>query len=342
MTILKGADIDRFLAAPRPDRPIVLIYGPDAGLVSERCRQFVAATGIDGSDPFAMVQLDGDLLSRDPARLLDEARTLGMFGGRRLIRVRAGDRPFAPALAPLLANPPHDACILIEAGDLKKTSPLRAEAERSPHAAVIACYADSEADIRRMIAEEARAAGLTVEPIAMARLAAMLGADRAASRAEIRKVCLYCHGSGTITAEDVEAVAGDSLELGVNDLIDAALGGQPAELDALLARSAGMGLASQQILTVLSRHMLSLHKALLAVAAGTPRRQAAERFEPPVYGPRRDRVERQLALWTQSRLERAIERVAEAALAARINAATADMIASRLLLSLASQAQPRR
>ena len=94
------------------------------------------------------------------------------------------------ASSPLLAEPPKDATILLEAGDLKKNAPLRVEAEKSPHAAVIACYADGEADLRRLIADEARQAGLAVEPEAMVLLAAMLGGDRAASRAEIRKICL--------------------------------------------------------------------------------------------------------------------------------------------------------
>lgn len=342
MTVLKGAEIDRFLASPRPERPIVLIYGSDAGLVSERCRALISAVVADPDDPFAVVTLDGDLLSRDPARLVDEARTLSMFGGRRLIRVRAGERPFAGAVTPLLAEPPRDATVLIEAGELKKNAPLRTETERSPGAAVIPCYPDGEADLRRLILEEARAAGLAVEPAALSRLAGMLGGDRAASRAEIRKICLYCHGTDTITAADVDAIAGDSLDLGASDLVDAAMGGQPAELDALIMRGTAMGLPSQMVLTVLGRHVAALHKAMLAMAAGTPRRQAAERLEPPVFGPRRDRVERQLGLWTPARLERAMERVAEAALAARVNARMADMITARLLLSLANQAQPRR
>ena len=34
MVALKGPDIDKFLA--RPQRSIVLVFGPDAGLVRER------------------------------------------------------------------------------------------------------------------------------------------------------------------------------------------------------------------------------------------------------------------------------------------------------------------
>ena len=37
----------------------------------------------DVADPFALVRLDGDTLTSDPARLVDEATTMPLFGGRR-------------------------------------------------------------------------------------------------------------------------------------------------------------------------------------------------------------------------------------------------------------------
>src|ERR1700744_1103842 len=95
MTALKGKDIDSFLARPDPARPVILLYGPDAGLVRERADALVKSAVDDPSDPFSMVKLDGDELSAEPSRLVDEAMTVPLFGGRRAIRVRAGLRHFA-------------------------------------------------------------------------------------------------------------------------------------------------------------------------------------------------------------------------------------------------------
>ena len=36
MVALRGKEIDAFLSRPDPGRPIILLYGPDAGLVRER------------------------------------------------------------------------------------------------------------------------------------------------------------------------------------------------------------------------------------------------------------------------------------------------------------------
>src|ERR1700742_1127015 len=86
MVALRGRDIDAFLNKPDPGRPIILLYGPDAGLVRERADALVASAVDDPADPFSLVRVGGDELSAEPSRLVKEAMTIPMFGGRRAIR----------------------------------------------------------------------------------------------------------------------------------------------------------------------------------------------------------------------------------------------------------------
>ena len=74
MVALKSSDIESFVARPDPSRAVVLVFGPDAGLVSERVDAIMRASVDDPADPFSLVRLDGDTLASDPARLVDEAR----------------------------------------------------------------------------------------------------------------------------------------------------------------------------------------------------------------------------------------------------------------------------
>ena len=73
MVALRGKEIDAFLARPDSGRPIILLYGPDAGLVRERAEALLASAVDDPGDPFSLVRLDGDELSAEPSRLVDEA-----------------------------------------------------------------------------------------------------------------------------------------------------------------------------------------------------------------------------------------------------------------------------
>ena len=118
MVALRGKEIDAFLARPDAGRPIILLYGPDAGLVRERADALIASAVDDPNDPFALVKLDGDELSAEPSRLVDEAMTVPLFGGRRAIRVRAGSRSFASGIDTLAEMRVQDCRIVIEAGEL--------------------------------------------------------------------------------------------------------------------------------------------------------------------------------------------------------------------------------
>src|SRR5246127_5367115 len=108
MLAVRGRDIDSFLARPDPGRPIILLYGPDAGLVRERADALIASAVDDPNDPFSLVRLDGDELATEPSRLVDEAMTVPLFGGRRAIRVRAGSRSFASGVDALAESNVRD------------------------------------------------------------------------------------------------------------------------------------------------------------------------------------------------------------------------------------------
>src|SRR5215510_12704025 len=105
MTAIKASDVDRFIAKPDPTQPIMLVFGPDAGLVRERVDALVRALVDDPGDPFALARIEGDELAGNPARLVEEAHTVPLFGGRRAVLVRAGSRNIGPAIEAVLNAP---------------------------------------------------------------------------------------------------------------------------------------------------------------------------------------------------------------------------------------------
>ena len=137
MTALKAGEVEAFLRRPDPRYPLVLIYGPDQGLVSERARLLARSAVENPDDPFQLIRMDGDQLASDPMRLVDEAHTVPMFGGKRSIWVRMGNNPLAEAIGQLCSVPPRDVLIVLEAGELTPKSPLRSLIEKASTAAAL-------------------------------------------------------------------------------------------------------------------------------------------------------------------------------------------------------------
>jgi DNA polymerase III subunit delta len=342
MVALKGAEVERFITRPDPARPIVLVFGPDAGLVRERAEALVRASVDDPKDPFQLARLEGDDLASEPTRLVEEATTIPLFGGRRAVWVRAGGRNFAPAVEALLATPSPDCRVVIEAGDLKRSAPLRAVCERAKNAAALPCYTDDEKSLVRLIDDEMRAAGLSISPEARAALVPLLGGDRLASRHEVHKLALFARGKARVELDDVMAVVADASTIALDALIDAAFAGRTGELEVQFGKARTAGTAPGTMLSAALRQVAQLHRAMLSVEDGASPSDAAGGIQPFLHFSRRAAVEAALKIWTSARLERAMAQLAEATLEARRQTAMADMIAQRTLLALAVNARRKQ
>jgi len=341
MVALRGKEIDAFLARPDPGRPIILLYGPDAGLVRERADALLASAVDDPNDPFSLVRLDGDELSAEPSRLVDEALTIPLFGGRRAIRVRAGSRSFASGVDTLTETPLKDCRIVIEAGELRPESPLRKSCERAKTAVAIACYPDTERDLARLIDDELRIANLRIAADARAVLMTLLGGDRQASRNELRKLTLYAHGKGEVTLDDVMAVAADASELKIDPIVDGAFSGNPAMVETEFAKAMVAGTYPGVIISAAQRQAAWLHKSALAIADGAPVSTVLDGGFPRLHFSRKGNVEAALRNFSVARLALIIDQLATAALEMRKQAALAAVIAQRVLLSIAVNARRR-
>lgn len=337
MVAVKASDVESFLARPDPARPVVLVYGQDAGLVSERVSALIKASIDDPNDPFSLVRLDGDDLAGAPARLVEEAQTIPLFAGRRAVWVKAGSRNVAAAVEALLALPVIECRVVIEAGDLRRNSPLRVACERAKQAAALPCYPDTERDLARLIDNEMRAVDLVITPDARAVLIPLLGGDRVASRNELRKLALYARGRSEIDVDDVAAVVSDASTLALDDLVDTAFAGLPADLEARLGKVRTAGTPTGSIFFAAQRQLALLHRWRTAIEAGA--QFSLDNAQPPVNFRRKRLVEAALKQWNAARLGAAMAELAEAVLAARRAPTLADTIAERALLAIAVKAR---
>ena len=339
MVALKSAEVEKFVARPDPAKPVVLIFGADAGLVRERAEKIVRASVDNPDDPFSLVRLEGEDLSGDAGRLVDEANTIPLFGGKRAVWVKAGGRNIAPAVEALLATPPVDCRVVIEAGDLRRGAPLRNLCERSKSAASIQCYADGEREIARLIDEEMQAASLSIAPDARAALVPLLGGDRQASRNEIRKLALYAHGQTEVALEDVMAVVSEASAPALDGIVDAMFAGRITEAESQFAKARAAGTNPNAIVSAAMRQLSSLHKMRIAVEGGKSVTQIVESTQPSIHFRRRPSFEAALKAWSAERLVRVMAQLAEALLEVRRQPNLADAIAHRAVLSIASAAR---
>lgn len=341
----KAYEVDGWLARPDAQIGLVLLYGPDRGLVSERAGRFAVAAGLPLDDPFSVVRLDASAGDEAGGRLLDEARMVPMFAPRRLIWLRnaSNQKPLADAVAELAAAPAADALILIEAGDLKKGAPLRNAVESGPRAMALPCYADEQKSVDALIEEEMRRSGLTIGPEARNLLRASLGGDRLATRGELEKLGLYAAGAGEVMPEQVRAAVGDVSALSNDDMVDHVLAGEGKAFGALFARSVQTAQQLHPLLAAVLRQLQVLQ--LLRGRMEAERLSAAAAvgaLRPPPFPPRRALLEKALPRWTAASLRDALTQAQTAVLESRRRPDLALAVGERALLRIAAMGTASR
>jgi DNA polymerase III subunit delta len=344
---LSGAQVERFLARPDPARPVVLVYGPDEGLVRERVERVIRAVLDDPRDPFRSSELSVDQVKSEPACLADEARSLCLLGGRRVVRLRQASDQASAACRALLALPGIEALVVIDAGELAAGSSLRRLIEGAPNAVAIACYRDEGQDLAAFVDGELAARQLSLDADARAHVLDHVGVDRGVTRSELDKLALYLSdgaaggaGARRATMEDVAAVLGDSAALGLDHLVHAAALGQTAALERCLERLLGEGEHPVRLVRALANHFARLHRLAAMVERGDVLEQVIERARPPIHFRRKGSVRSELRLWSAPRAARVLARLLEAEIACKTTGWPARVICQQALFAVCAEAAP--
>ncbi len=306
MAELKGQAADRFFKQPDSAYRIVLIHGPDRGRVDIRAKTLIELWGESIQDPMAVVDLDSNLLETEPSRLSEEADSIGMFGDQKIVVARMTDpKVLVKSVEALLDQPPEAANVLIVAGDLKKSHPLRTRIEKASTGVAIACYAAEDRDIAGMLMQTAKQYGLAVDPDVTQAVVGLLGADHALTHAEIEKLCLYAKGEERISLEHVQAILVDASSHAMSDVTDAAFSGDRERALLSLERVLADGIEPSVLTTMLLRHGQMLERMRIDVEKGSGPDRVVASARPPIFFKRRRVVETALRRWNLANLRRA-------------------------------------
>jgi DNA polymerase-3 subunit delta len=340
---INASAAEQFVRDPAPECAAVLVYGPDGGLVRERARKIAATVVDDLSDPFRVTELTAGSVREDPARLADEASSLSLIGGRRVVRLREAGDATATVLEGILETvSPADVLVVVEAGDLGPRSKLRKLFEGAAGAAALPCYADDARSLGTVIRETLGQAGLDATPDAMAYLADHLGSDRMLTRMELEKLTTYAFGKGEVTLEDAEAVVGDGAASTLDDIVFATADGDMAGLDRFYQRAIDEGVNTIAIVRAVQRHFQRLHRAAGDVSAGLAPDQAIKKLRPPVFFKRAGQFRAELQTWDFGRLGDVLDALTDAEVACKSTGVPAVASCRRTLLAIAGRAAQRR
>jgi DNA polymerase-3 subunit delta len=328
-------DIEPFVKKPNPAARVILVYGPDSGLVNERCQTIGKSVVADLNDPFNVAALSVEILTDDPARLGDEAGAISMMGGDRLIKVSGGNDKLTVLLKSYLAEPSPSALVLVAAGELSTRSSLRKLCESAKNAAAVPCYVEDERDLTRFIRETLQAANLRADQDAVIWLAANISGDRGKVRSELDKLITYKgEENSPVSLIDVQAACGAAGAQGFDDLVYNVAGRNSKA--ALKAYSTLMeeGTAFIAILRSMQNHFRRLHQVKSAMNQGAEMDMAMKKLSPPVFFKQAPAFRGQVNNWSLPALDSVIGRLTDLEAQCKQTGMPVEVLCSQAILAV--------
>lgn len=311
MVAVKGS-ADGYLKAPPKGISAALLFGNDAGLVSERAAALAKTVAAQSSPAGEILRIEDSDLDTDPDKIAIELGTIPMFGGRKVIRTQQSRRVTAAFLKSLIEGPPLEGFLVVEAGSLRADEGLRKLFEAAANAAAIPCYADEARDLDGLVRDVLARHKMDITAEAKRLLIARLGADRGTSRAEIEKLALYALGQKQIEEADVEAIVGDASEMAIDRIVTAAVTGQASVALVECDKALAAGESAQYALIASEKQIHRLHRVRMALEAGASMEDALKGLRPPIFFKQRDGFVRQVDMWSTQKLARALARITDA------------------------------
>ncbi len=325
---VSSSDADKFSAAPPKAWVGALVFGSNNGLVRERADKLARSIVPDLNDAFRVADLAADVLRKDPARLGDETGAISMFGGRRVVRVRDATDGLAALFEGFLGDHAGDAFVVIEAGELTKTSSLRKLFEAAKTAAAIECYDDRPEDAARLIRETLTIAGWEAEADALAYLADALSTDRRLLRSEMEKLTAFlgtAQKGAKLTRGEAVTLIGDSGAVEIDEIAEAVVEGNLKKLDRLIGNATESAVSWTGAVGAALRMFQRL--ASVAEGGGGPSWGRSSFYE--------QRMQAQLSGWDHARLVKAMRVLAEAEAQTRLTGFPEAAIAQQALMDVA-------
>ncbi len=311
---LAGAAATRAAGKDAPPR-FVILSGPDAGVL-RRLGQMIAQRHINANPSLELKRFSEDDLRSDPGGVDEAIASASLFGGAAIAHVRVSSEKDAAPLAALLdrvdkGGPQPDGVLILDIGDVAKTSKSRKLFEDSRHAWSLQLYESTRDDLAHVARQEANDAGVTLELDALGLILENGAQDTDSIAAEVAKLAQYAGKGGTIDIDAIHEVGSGGREAGLDEAIDAAFGGQSGLMATRLEQALASGANPVAITNAVGRRIRVLLQVQAGIANGG---NAAEILKNPrmgIFWKRQADVARQAGLWGRAPLEEALRATLE-------------------------------
>ena len=311
-----------------------LVYGQNKGLVREKSQTIINSYKNDETE---IIKCENDELMSEPEKLSNEFNTFSLTEKKKILHVlNTKDN-----LTEIITNTVIDDqdlinLIVFESGKLPPGSKLRKLFEKEKHLGILACYFDTEQDVRGLIEKTFKKEDMLISRDISLLIAKHLGNERHIIKSELEKIILYLKDKKEFEAEDILKCLSQNEDFGFDDLNYNLCDGNIVKLDKIIKQLYLDGINPVALLRSANKHFEKILFVNQKIDSGMKLNESVSQLKPPIFFLYINQFKNHVKKWKTTLCYKAIERIMETEEICKLNSKISKIVCWRTLRIIAS------
>ena len=310
-----------------------LVYGQNKGLVREKSQTIIDAYKDDQTE---IIKFENDELISNSEKLSNEFNTFSLTAKKKIIHVLNTKDNLTEIITGTVNNQDSINLIVFETSELTPRSKLRKFFEKEKYVGVLACYFDTEQDVRDLIETTFKKEDISISKDICLLIAEHLGNERHIIKSELEKIILYLKDKKEFKAEDILKCLSQNEDFGFDDLNYNLCDGNVVKLDKIINQLYLEGINPIALLRSASKHFQKILFVNQKIDVGINFNESLSQLKPPIFFLYLNQFKNQVRKWKTNICYKAIERIMETEKLCKKNSKISKILCWRTLRNLAS------
>ena len=310
-----------------------LIYGQNKGLVREKSQLIIDAYKNDQTE---IIKFENDELISEPEKLTNEFNTFSLTAEKKILHILNTKDNLTETITNTVTDLDSKNLIVFETSELTPRSKLRKFFEKEKHLGILACYFDTEQDVRDLIETTFKKEDMSISKDICLLIAEHLGNERHIIKSELEKIVLYLKDKKEFNGEDILKCLSQNEDFGFDDLNYNLCDGNVVKLDKIINQLYLEGINPIALLRSASKHFQKILFVNQKMDSGINLNESLSQLKPPIFFLYINQFKNQVTKWKTTLCYKAIERIMETEELCKLNSKISKIICWRTLRNIAS------
>ena len=226
--------------------------------------------------------------------------------------------------------------IVFETSELTPRSKLRKFFEKEKHVGILACYFDTEQDVRDLVETAFKKENITISRDIVLLITKHLGNERHIIKNELEKIILYLKDKKEFKTEDILKCFCQNENFDFDDLNYNLCDGNVVKLDKIINQLYLEGINPIALLRSVGRHFQKILFVNQKIDSGMNLNESLVQLKPPIFFLYINQFKNQVTKWKSNLCYKAIERIMETEELCKLNSKISKIVCWRTLRNIAS------